>query len=58
MFRTHGFPATDQDFSLVSDIALMPDIGQGGLKARYKTSKGIMKTTMSGDMRLRASHAA
>jgi hypothetical protein len=46
---------TNQDFSLVSDFTIVPDTGQAGLIARYRTSKRIMKTTMSGDIRLRAS---
>jgi hypothetical protein len=46
---------TNQDFSLISDITIVPDTGQAGFLARYSSSKRVMKATMSGDMRLRAS---
>jgi len=47
---------TDQDFSLVSDFTMVPDTGQCGLVARYNGSKNILKNTVSGDMRLRATN--
>ena len=46
---------TNQDVSLVSDLAYTPDTGQAGFVASYNSSKRVMKATMTGDMRLRAS---